>query len=243
MVQEWGEPFLLADWVDVLMIHLEVEPAPLQRSTPFALDLFDGRAFVSRVAFTMRRMRPRLGGRWAAWCFRPIATHPFFNVRTYVRHENQVGIHFLAEWVPNRWSLRLGPQSFGLPYRLGRLDYGHRFGGEPGEFAGSVIDGPSGTGFRYRTGRVQGEFGPCEAGSLESWLMERYTAFTHCRGVSRYFRVWHPPWRRTRLDVELVDQTLLTTHWPCLQGAEVVGASGSPGFEDVWMGRPRRGKR
>ena len=144
MLQRRGEPLLLADWVDALMIHLEVDPDALQRTTSFELDLFNGRAFVSLVAFTMRRMRPRLGGRWTAWCFRPIATHPFLNVRTYVRQNNDAGILFLAEWVPNTWSLRLGPALFGLPYRLGDLNYGHHFGDEPGAFAGSVTDTPSG---------------------------------------------------------------------------------------------------
>src|SRR5262245_6496886 len=94
MLRRGAEPLLLADWVNALMVQLEVDPDALQRDTPFELDLFDGRAFVSLVAFTMRRMRPRLGGRWTAWFFRPIATHPFLNVRTYVRHKDEVGIHF-----------------------------------------------------------------------------------------------------------------------------------------------------
>jgi hypothetical protein len=49
------------------MVHLEVDPQALQLATPFALDLFDGRAFVSLVFFTMRRMRPRLAGRIGEW--------------------------------------------------------------------------------------------------------------------------------------------------------------------------------
>jgi len=91
-----GEPLFLADWERVLMLHYEVEPDALQRVVPFELDLRDGRAFVSAVAFTMRGMRPRVGGRFAAWLFKPIATHEFLNVRTYVRHRGESGIYFLA---------------------------------------------------------------------------------------------------------------------------------------------------
>jgi uncharacterized protein YqjF (DUF2071 family) len=238
MLAEFGEPFLLADWVDVLMMHLEVDRAALQRVTPFPLDLFEGRAFVSLVAFTMRRMRPRWGGRLGAWLFQPIATHPFLNVRTYVRHRDETGIHFLTEWVPNPWSLRLGPRSFGLPYRLAKLDYRQAFDGEPRDFSGTVIDA-SGASFIYEGRQPPHHYAPCVEGSLEAWLMERYIAFTHHRGISRYFRVWHPPWQRTLVDVTIQKQSLLNQNWPWLAAAEMVSASGSPGFEDIWMGRPR----
>src|SRR5436190_5950155 len=43
-----------ADWLDMVFLHFEVEPKALQEHTPFELDLFDGRAFVSLVAFVMR---------------------------------------------------------------------------------------------------------------------------------------------------------------------------------------------
>src|SRR5258708_319413 len=89
-----GEPLFLADWDRVLMIHFEVEPEALQQAVPFELDLNNGRAFVSVVAFTMRSMRPRLGGRLAALLMRPIATHEFLNVRTYVQNAGETGIFF-----------------------------------------------------------------------------------------------------------------------------------------------------
>jgi uncharacterized protein YqjF (DUF2071 family) len=125
MLSRRGEPLFLAEWVDVLMVHLEVEPAALQHVTPFPLDLFDGRAFVSLVFFTMHRMRPRRGWRITEWLLRPIASHEFFNVRTYVQCDGEPGICFLAEWLPNALSVRLGPTFFGLPYRLGRIIYRH----------------------------------------------------------------------------------------------------------------------
>ena len=82
-----GEPLFLADWLRVLMIHFEVDAEALQRDVPYTLDLRDGRAFVSVVAFTMANMRPRVGGQLAAWLFKPIATHDFLNVRTYVERD------------------------------------------------------------------------------------------------------------------------------------------------------------
>lgn len=90
------EPLFIADWTGVVMMHLEVDAKALQAVTPFQLDLWNGRAFVSLVAFTLRGMHPRFGGRFAKCLFSPLATHQFLNVRTYVRHEGEPGIHWLV---------------------------------------------------------------------------------------------------------------------------------------------------
>ncbi len=57
-----GEPLFLADWDRTLMLHYEIAPELLQPFVPFELDLWNGRAHVSLVAFTMRGLRPRRGG-------------------------------------------------------------------------------------------------------------------------------------------------------------------------------------
>jgi uncharacterized protein YqjF (DUF2071 family) len=121
-----GEPLFLADWQRALFIHYEVDAALLQRELPFALDLWHGKAFVSLVAFTMRDMHPRFGGRTAAWLFKPISTHGFLNARTYVKHGDERGIYFITEWLSNRLSVALGPSLYGLPYRFAKLDYSVR---------------------------------------------------------------------------------------------------------------------
>jgi uncharacterized protein len=86
-----GEPLFFADWLRTLMIHYEVDAGALQRVVPFELDLRDGRAFVSAVAFTLSGMRPRIASRVTGWLLKPIATHHFLNVRTYVRVNGEIG--------------------------------------------------------------------------------------------------------------------------------------------------------
>jgi hypothetical protein len=236
MRSQWGEPLLMAGWHRVLMIHFEVDARALQRDVPFELDLFEGRAFVSLVAFTMEGMRPLLGGRVAVWMFRPIATHDFLNVRTYVREGSERGIHFLAEWLSNRLAVKLGPAAFGLPYRYGRIDYRH----DPnGVIQGQVADGGCGDKLVYQ-GRCRdaAAFQPGEVGSRDEWLMERYTAFNSAGWRKRYFRIWHPPWPQCAVEVKLTEATLLTGRWPWFADAQLVGANYSPGFDGVWMGRP-----
>ncbi len=230
-----GEPLFLANWERAVFIHYEADPALLQQQVPFALDLYEGRAFISLVAFTLLRMRPRVGGRLSEWLFKPIASHDFLNVRTYVRQAGEPGIFFLAEWLSNPLSVRLGPRTFGLPYRFGHLSYTHNHAG--GEISGTVTANEGG--LRYRAAMASSCFQPSEAGSLTEFLCERYTAFTCQQRRRRLFRVWHEPWPQTPIEVEIISDDLLASTGPWRKSAECVGANYSPGVE-VWMGRPHR---
>lgn len=231
------EPLFIAAWDRVLMVHFEVDAALLQEQVPFPLDLWHGRAFVSLVMFTMRGMRPYRGGKMAASLFRPIATHDFLNVRTYVTMKEGTGIHFLAEWLSNRLAVKLGPITFGLPYRFGQIAYQHN--GVGGVLAGRVADGAGHGGLAYRANMpAPATLAPCEPGSLDEWLMERYIAYNSAGGRRRFFRVWHPPWEQVRCEAVTEDQTLLTQRWPWFSEAKLVGANACPGLDEVWLGRP-----
>lgn len=231
------EPLFIADWRHVMMIHFAVDAGALQRDVPFALDLRHGQAFVTLVAFSMADMRPVIGGKLAAWLFQPIATHDFLNVRTYVRVGNEAGIHFLAEWVSNRLALLLGPRTFALPYRHGRITYQNDHA--KGPVHGSVQDEQTGAGFEYHaTPAADNSFTPCEPGSLHEWLMERYTAFNCVGRRKRFFRVWHEPWSQCTCEVRITSESLLRSNWSWLATAHQVGANLSPDVHGVWLGRP-----
>ena len=218
-----GEPLFVADWMRVLMMHFEVEAKALQRDVPFELDRHDGRAFVTLVAFTMAHMRPRCGGRLGAWLFKPIATHDFLNVRTYVRHKGEPGIHFLAEWLSSWLAVQLGPRTYALPYRHGRIRYEHNW--TNGILRGRVADARSGATLAYQASpNPETSFTPCAHDSLDEWLMERYAAFNAVGRRRRFFRVWHPPWPQCAVPVNLKDLSLLRENWDCFGTARLVGA-------------------
>jgi uncharacterized protein len=230
-----GEPLLLADWERALFIHYEVDPVLLQRELPFALDLWQAKAFVSFVAFTMRAMRPRRGGPVTAWLFKPVSTHGFLNARTYVKHGNERGIYFITEWLSNRLSVALGPPLYGLPYRFAKLDYQHTH--EQGRLSGQVAAPGQGR-FVYQASLApEAQPSPCAAGSLDEFLLERYTAFTSRGTTRRTFRVWHPPWPQIRVHVSILDDSLPAKVWPWFRTAKFTGANHSAGLADVWMGR------
>jgi len=230
-----GEPMFYARWDRAVFIHYEADRAALQRDVPFELDLHNGRAFVSIVAFTLQRMRPRIGGRLGEWLFKPIATHEFLNVRTYVRRGGESGIYFLAEWLSNPLSVRLGPRSFGLPYYFARINYDHAHDGEA--LRGCI---QAHEGRLIYEGNVRGEkVETCEPESITEFMLERYTAFTQHRNRARFFRVWHSPWPQAHAEIEVSDATLIASTGAWWKNAECMGANYSPGA-DVWMGRPHR---
>lgn len=231
-----GEPLFLADWLHLVFIHYEVPAQELQSHVPFELDLFEGKAYVSLVAFTMRRMRPRVGGRFAAWLLKPIASNDYLNVRTYVRHRSEPGIYFMTEWMNNPVSVWLGPWTFGLPYRFGKLSYQHDH--EAGTLDGLVRENRHGPSLAYHAEVTEHRFATCPNGSLDEFLLERYTAFT-CRATKkRLFRVWHLPWPQTKITISVSDNRLLTKVWPWFASARLIGGNYTPGARNIWMGQP-----
>jgi uncharacterized protein YqjF (DUF2071 family) len=233
-----GEPLFIANWDRALFLHYALDPGVLQRVVPLPLDLFDGEAFVSLVAFTMRGFRLRFGGRLGEWLCRPMRTQHFLNVRTYVRHRGEAGILFLTEWLSHPLCVRIGPLTYGLPYRAGRINYLHAH--EQGRVVGTVENADDrGASLRYE-GELENSFAPCIVGSRDEFLLERYTAYTVRESAHRLFRIWHEPWLQARVDVTVRDDELIRREWPWFANARMIGANYSPGAPGVWMGRPHQ---
>jgi uncharacterized protein YqjF (DUF2071 family) len=235
-------PLFKADWLEPVFMHFRIDRAELlQPHVPFELDTFDGAAYVSLVAFSQARLRPTIGGpimqRLAKLFGAPLASHEFLNLRTYVRGpDDRRGIYFIAEWIPNRLAVMIGPPTYGLPYRLGKLAY--RCDAALGLVSGSV--GSSGAQLVYSARfDPSARFAPAVAGTLDHFLLERYTAFTSSRGVHRRFDVAHEPWPMIRVaDVELPDTSLLRPFAPRMGDVTVACGHFSQGVTDVRIGAP-----
>ena len=227
-----GEPLFYAAWDNVIFIHYQTDPQELQRCIPYELDFFDGSAFVSLVAFTMCGMRPRIGGSLGALFFKPISTHHFLNVRTYVTHKAEAGIYFMQEWLSSRLATWLGPCSFGLPYRFAQMDY---YRNHEHEQRGKIeADGGS---FRFCATLESNHAGICAPASLDEFLLERYTAFTQFGKRRRFFRIWHEPWRQVPAEIQIATDRLMQSTGRWWRSARCMGASYSTGVK-VWMGWP-----
>ena len=231
------DPIMMCDWERALFIHFEVEPAVLQREVPFPLDLFHGRAFMTAVAIHVRRLRTWRCARTGELILKPLAIGELLNVRTYVRWRDEPGIFLMTQWLGSKINLILGPRSYGLPYRLGQLRYDHEH--ESGRLSGRVVDEGSLRRLEYQADATP-EFWLPEAGSLEEFLLEQYTAYTARETKRRYYHIWHESWPIAPASVELLDASLLAAKWPFLANATPVAAHYSPGVPNVWLGRPRR---
>lgn len=224
-------PVFVADWLDATFIHFRIPANQLQPRVPLQLDLFNGDAYVSLVAFTQSNLRPVFGGRLARWISTPLAHHGFLNLRTYVRFGEQRGIYFLNEWIPNRLAVLIGPQLYGLPYHLARLNYRTK----PGKTRRQVIAAKRR--FMCRGNwNISTDFTPAIVGSETEFLLERYAAFTVANGILRRFLIAHSPWQQTPADVKIERSDL----FPWLDPAKICSAHHSPGLADVKISAPQK---
>jgi uncharacterized protein YqjF (DUF2071 family) len=149
-----------------------------------------------------------------------------------VRHGDTRGIFFLAEWIPNRLAALIGPRTYGLPYRVGRLRYErwHR----RVDARGRTLE------FAIKPTDATDALATASPGTIDHFLDERYTAFTHRAGVTRRFDVDHVPWPLALVEATLVESTLLALAGDFWDGAELAVAHYSPGVFDVTMTPPGR---
>jgi uncharacterized protein len=108
-----AKTFLTATWSNLFLASWAVPPSLLEPRLPpaLALDLRDGQAFVSLVAFEF--LDTRVGG--IAW-----PGHRDFaelNLRFYVRDGAERGVVFIREFVPRRLIAWLARRLYNEPYR------------------------------------------------------------------------------------------------------------------------------
>lgn len=223
----------------MLFVHFSLPAQTLAPHVPFTLDLFEGNAFVSLVLFKLRRMRPVRLGELGRLFFRPVSDHWFLNVRTYVQGPAGPGIQFLCEWIPNPLALHLGPRTYGLPYRRATFDV--RRQGTRDEITTAEVHGSTEHAkLRLEFAAVDTSPELCGPLTVNEFLLERYTAYTHRDGRSRFFRVAHAPWNTTPAQDRGLDTSLVNEVFPWFKNARYHSAQLTPGVCEVLMGPPMR---
>ena len=226
-LQSEGRLHLVADWDDVAFMNFRIASGRLQPFVPFPLEICEGSAWVSLVAFTMRDMRPSVGGRIGRMLFKPFRIQRFLNVRTYVKLGEESGIHFIAEWISDWFNARLDPTLYGPLYRLGRLS--HRCG--ESIICGNIM--AEEREFAFDCNWVPDEMGSCSIPRADScWNVTRHTIQPEAWG-------WHEPWEQTEAELKIHSDRLPLATFPWWERVEYAGCRHSPGAKGVLMGRPR----
>lgn len=232
-----NRPLFLCNWVDAVFMHYQVEIDDLHSEIPFELDLYDGRAYISLVAFTMEKFRFNLGGMLGQLLTLPFSVQKYFNIRTYVRHEKGNGIYFINEWISNRVCSVIGRLMYGRPIHFGHLSYSNRF--ESGKLRGALVYNHFNGYFKFQA-KVDSkeDFHQFESDTLGDFLGERYIAYVKEHGKKKYFRIWHHPWSQIPIKLEKIEDGLLEKVGSWAKKLSFIGANYSPGVYGVWMGRP-----
>jgi uncharacterized protein len=185
--------FLSAEWRDLVMLNYEVDRTLLYDYVPqgTVLDSFDGRTYVSLVAFQFRHTK--LFGSL------PIPFHANFeevNLRFYVRrnagNEDRRGVVFIAEIVP-RWVVA----------KIARLAYGENYVCLPMKHSINMHGAAKTAEYAWRLNgawcKLFAETSAVPAhpadGSLEQFITEHYWGYSAQRdGDALEYHVSHVPW-------------------------------------------------
>ncbi|MTB51559.1 DUF2071 domain-containing protein [Lewinella sp. W8] len=168
------------EWNDALFLHWKVAEEDLRRFVPAELeiDLWEGSPWVSLVAFTMERIRPKL-----LPAFPPVSDFPEINIRTYVKYRGKQGVYFLSIEGGKPLSCWIARSLSELPYRYSAMTR------EPGTYTSHNAVFGDCFSARYRVLQPLRTKTPHDL-----WLTERYALFQETARSINAFDIHHQEW-------------------------------------------------
>ncbi len=190
-------------WRDLLFCHWAVPVEALRPHVPrpLEIDVMDGSAWVSLVAFRMARVRPR-------W-FPPLPGVSNFlelNLRTYVRSSDKSGVFFLSIHANKRLAVRVARWFSPLPYIHAPMSFWRRDAGFRFHCASSGRQGEAVFAANYTPAS---EVLLASRDPLSEWLLERYCLYVgDSSGDLVHAEVHHEPWFVQNVDLEIASNSL-----------------------------------
>ena len=167
-------------WKDVVFLHYEVDAQELQKQVPFKLDLYQGKAVVSIVAFCMDRIRfpflPSVPG---------LKKLNELNLRTYVEVNGVKGVYFFTLEADLKPAIWIAKTFFSLPYRYSKIS--QQLNQPHYQF------NQKGLNTSLEINAVIGDSKSSSAFDL--WATERYGLFTKRGSKTLHGIVRHDPWK------------------------------------------------
>ena len=201
------KPWIMTQsWHDLLFAHWPVDKAELRDKVPrgFALDDYDGQAWVGIVAFHMTNVAPR-GVPALPW----ISAFPELNVRTYVTVDRRPGVYFFSLDAGNPVAVGAARTLFHLPYFSAAIDVEVKDGWV--QYSSRRRNSKDGTADFVARYRGIGPIRTPQPGSLEYFLTERYCLYTVDDSFRPYrLEIHHRPWPLQAAELEVTSNTMAT---------------------------------
>lgn len=176
------------EWNNAVFLHWQVDLNELKSYVPEGLeiDLFEGKPWVSLVAFRMAKIRLR-----NLPSFSPISDFDEINIRTYVKRGLKTGVYFLSIEGGNKISCRIAKSMSGLPYRYSNITgKGNSYCSENLPFRDSLE-------IRFDIGQELKE-----KTDLDKWLTERYVLFQPTEKSINEFEIHHVEWPTCNIELK-----------------------------------------
>jgi uncharacterized protein len=183
-----GNWIFYQEWNRALFLHWVVPFELLRNCVPpkLNIDTFEGNCYISLVAFTMEKIRPK---------FLPsieyLSDFDEVNVRTYIDNDNKKGVYFLNIEAGKTISVIIAKAISGLPYEKAKINRTDKF------YSSKNLK----KGFR-----LNAEFEVKEKVSikteLDKWLTERYCLYLdQDRELYRY-DIHHKEWEIKNINIK-----------------------------------------
>jgi len=168
------------EWNNVIFLHYQVELIELKKFVPkeLKIDLFDGKPWITVVAFTMEKIRPK-----NLPSFPLISDFDEINIRTYVRSNNKTGVYFLSIEGGKLASCKIAKGISELPYRFSKIKR------TEGQYESWNTEFNDKLDVEFTIGKDINE-----KTELDKWLTERYALFQDSEKSINKFEIHHLEW-------------------------------------------------
>jgi len=187
-------------WEQLLFLHWKITSQYMDLLLPkeLELDTYQGSAWLTVLPFQVSHQRIRLLPELPL-----LRAYRELNVRTYVKYKGKPGVYFFSLDVDHPLAV-IGGKTAGLPFHLAKIDLHQN---------GSLVSFTSSR--MFKQGAFSAEYAPIskpvpvEAGSLDYWLLERYSLFVKFGKLVLQGDIRHEHWEVSRASVRIMENSIL----------------------------------
>lgn len=179
------------EWNNAIFLHYEVDLKELKKFVPkeLEIDLFNGKPWISVVAFTMEKIRPK-----NLPSFSPISDFDEINIRTYVKSNHKTGVYFLSIEAGKRLSCKIAKGISELPYRYSKIKRtNQKYLSQNSAFNDQLN-------IWFTIGKEL-----TEKMKLDKWLTERYALFQDTDEYINEFEIHHLEWPINEISLQKLE--------------------------------------